>query len=119
MVSLRLCVFTRVFNLFTAVTYLGFTVVVYIIFIIVVDSSAMFQGYKTAGTGLLNFKFFLILVFCLAVILVIETLTLILSKEIWTPLSTYYISIIQKGRENEVRLFENLIMHIKRKNKLK
>lgn len=118
-VNLRLCFLTRVYNLFTVLTYFAFTITAYVVFLILVDSSVLFQGYKTAGTGLLNWKFFQILLLCLVLIFVVELLFALLNKEIWTTLSTYYISIIKKGRETESKLFENLIMQIKRKSKLK
>lgn len=119
MVSLRLCLYTRVYNLFTIVSYIGLPFVMYIIFLLVTDNSSRFASYRTAGDTILSYKFFLIVIICMAVVYIIDIVTLILRKEIWTPLSYYFNSILGKGRENEGKVFENIIHHLRRKGKIK
>ena len=119
MVSLRLCFYTRDYNIFTVLTYFTLQIVMYIIFLAVSDQNSNFATFRTASETASSFKFYIILLLCLGIIVITDVINLILRKEIWTPLSLFFTSIINKGRDNEYKVFENLINHLKRKNKIR
>lgn len=119
MVSFRLYLYTRVYNIFVIVSYIAFPFVFYFIFLMLTDTSPRFASYRTAYNSIFCYKFFLIVIVCVAVMAIIDVVNIILRKEIWTPLAAYFNSILRKGRENEYKIYESVIEHLKRKNKIK
>ena len=65
----------------------------------------MFRTYRTAAVVLRSWAFYFTIIFFCACVYIWDTFFMILNKEIFTPLSTLFASIIRRDKETDEALF--------------
>lgn len=86
-----------------------FSVVIYIGFIWLGDILYFFNSFKTAKTIFSSWHFILMVFWSSVMIYAFDMILLILDKELYTPLSTFFSSILRRRKEHEELIFERIV----------
>lgn len=116
MVDLKLAMYTKTWTWMNWMGIVIFSLVIYLGFIWMGDMMTFFHSYKTAKITFESVHFFVLCLWCGMIIYVADMTLLILSKEVYTPLSMFFSSIIRRKRDHDDLVFKRIVENFKKKN---
>lgn len=116
MVDLKLALYTKTWTWMNWMAIVLFSMVIYVGFVWLGDMLTFFNSYKTARITFNCVHFYLLVAWCAVIIYVFDMSLLILKKEVYTPLSMFFSSIMRRRRENEDLIFEKIVESYKKKD---
>lgn len=99
------------------VAILLFSIVIYLGFVWLGDILTFFNSYKSARITFHSVHFYLLVAWCSIIIYVFDMSLLILMKEVYTPLSMFFASIMRRKRNKEELIFEKIVESFRKKDK--
>lgn len=115
MVDLKLALYTKTWTWMNWLGIVVFSVVIYIGFIWLGDFLFFFNSFKTARSVFSSWQFLLTVFWSSVMIYAFDMILLILDKELYTPLSTFFSSIVRRRKEHEEQIFERVVEVFKEK----
>jgi len=92
------------------------SVLIYLGFVWLGDGLSFFKSFKTANAVFLSPQFYLLVLLTSIVSWIFDMHSLILKKEIFTPMSIFFNSIIRRHREKDTGLFKRVIQKYKKRD---
>jgi hypothetical protein len=116
MVDLKLALYTKTWTWMNWMAIVLFSVVIYVGFVWLGDILTFFNSYKTARITFNSLPFYLLVTWCSIIIYVFDMTLLILTKEVYTPLSMFFASIMRRRRDKEELIFEKIVESFRNKD---
>ena len=114
-VDTKIVFFTRFFTWCSFVSVFVFSIGIYIVYFFVADMINVFIIYKTALALITSPIFYLNVILLVGMAIMVDTLILILEKELKTPMYLLYKSLIDNDYKNKDQLFDVLVNKVKKK----
>lgn len=83
-----------------------FSIIIYVGFVWLGDVLTFFNSYKTAHVTFFSAQFYLLCIWCSVLIYGFDMILLIMNKEVYTPLSMYFSSIMRRKKDTNDLIFE-------------
>lgn len=115
MVDLKLALYTKTWTWLNWLALFLFSIVIYVIFMFVGDFLKFFKSYKTVLTIIQSTHFYLMVILFSGIVIFFDLTLLSLKKELSTPLSYFYYSILRRGVEDKGTAFNTLVSKYKGK----
>jgi hypothetical protein len=116
MVDLKLALYTKTWTWMNWLAIVVFSIVIYIGFVWLGDMLTFFNSYKTARMTFNSAHFYLLVVLSSTLIYVFDMTLLILMKEVYTPLSMFFSSIMRRKLEDKDLIFEKIVESFQKKD---
>ena len=116
MVDIKLAFHTKTWTWMNWIAILLFSLLIYIGFVLLGDNLAFFNSYQTASIVLTSYTFYLIVLLISVTVMLFDMHVLILRKEIFTPMSMFFSSIIRRNKEGENETFRSIVKKFNSKN---
>lgn len=114
-VDTKIIFFTRFFTWCSFISVFVFSIGIYIVYFFVADMINVFIIYKTALALITSPIFYLNVILLVGMAIMVDTLILILEKELKTPMYLLYKSLIDNDYKNKDQLFDVLVNKVKKK----
>ena len=114
-VDTKIIFFTRFHTWCSFLSVFVFSIGIYIVYFFVADMIDVFIIYKTALALITSPIFYLNVVLLVGMAIMVDTLILILEKELKTPMYLLYKSLIDNDYRNKDELFDVIVSKIKKK----
>lgn len=114
-VDTKIMFFTRFHTWCSFVSVFVFSIGIYVIYFFVADMIDVFIIYKTALALITSPIFYLNVILLVGMAVMVDTLILILEKELKTPMHLLYKSLIDNDYKNKDELFDVIVGKIKKK----
>ena len=116
MVDIKLAFHTKTWTWMNWLAILLFSLFIYIGFVLLGDNLAFFNSYQTASIVFSSFTFYLIVLLISVTVMLYDMHVLILRKEIFTPMSMFFSSIVRRKKEAEGETFRSIVSKFKQMN---
>ena len=103
-----MALYTKTWTVLHWISFVVFSILIYIIFLLVGNNLTSFKSYRTPGKVLKVWGYYLTVLFFCIVIYVYDMSIMIITKEFITPLSTLFNSIVRREKETDESLFRNI-----------
>lgn len=120
MVDMKLALYTKTWTWMNWMAIILFSVVIYLLFVWLGDMLTFFNSYKAAGVTFQSCHFYLLVLFFTVLVYVFDMALLIVRKELFTPLNTFFSSIMRRGKQTkDPEIFDKIVNDYKRREKLR
>lgn len=108
MVDLKLALYTKTWTILHWISFIAFSLLLYLLFLIIGNNLKSFKSYRTPFKVLGVWGFYLTFGFFLGVTILYDMSIMSIKKEFFTPLSTYFNSIVRRDKETDESLFRQI-----------
>ena len=120
MVDMKLALYTKTWTWMNWMAIIVFSIVIYIMFVLLGDIMTFFNSYKTASITFGSCQFYLLVLFFTVIVYIFDMTLLVVTKEVFTPLSIFFSSIMRRrSHKRDPEIFDKIVFDYKRREKLR